>query len=142
MKFTSEDLMKAMGLQVGDRIHLFEDKARDFDEGIYQIIKEQSNDYPTYYVFENINDSDDRYSIKSLIDLDFEILPRQKRVGDLECNHDCGNCPLRILPSCKGCGIKTLYKILEAYKMVTKDEDYFDQEIHDLLKARLDKEVE
>lgn len=130
MKFTSEDLMKAMGLSVGDRV-----KINDY-EHIFEVVKEERG-----ITLQHI---EQRYysNIANLIDQDFEILPRPKLVGDLECNHDCGNCPLRILPSCKGCGIKTLYKILEAYKMISKDEDFFDKEIYDLLKSRLDKEVE
>lgn len=163
MKFTSEDLMKAMGLQVGDRIRLFEDKIREWDEAVYELVKNEQDDYPTYYSFVNIEDSDDRFNIHYFIDLEYEILPRPKRVGDLKCGFkkelggigSCTTCPVRIICghyTCKdelGAG-DTLYEYLETYKKKIKeeyddeDEDYndFDQEIYDLLKARLDKEVE
>jgi hypothetical protein len=128
MKFTSEDLMKAMGLSVGDRVKIHDD--------IYEV---KQSVLDTIYLRNDF--LDDELKIVDLIDLDYEILPRPKRVGDLECNHDCSNCPLRIIPSCRGCGSKTLYKILETYKTLSKDDDKFDQEIYDLLKARLDKVV-
>lgn len=129
MKFTSEDLMKAMGLSVGDRVRL--------NKRIYEVEKGEDDVY-----FNSVDDGikEPLYNVIILY-TDYEILPIPKRVGDLECDSDCNNCPLRILPSCKGCGIKTLYKILEVYKTTSKYDGYFDQEIYDLLKTRLDKEV-
>ena len=130
MKLTSEDLMKAMGLQVGDRIRI--------------------NDKPDNYIVE-LNEcgipcvKDEhlgiRFEMTYLIDRKVEILPRPKRVGQLTCREikDCRTCPLWWI-----CFIKikakdemetSLYEMLESF-VVT------DQEIHDLLKTRLDKEVE
>ena len=120
MKFTSEDLMKAMGLQVGDTIKL-NGKTHTFTA------KKDGT-----LICKNV--------LKQLIDQEFEILPRPKRVGQLTCREikDCRTCPLQWL-----CFIKideknemetSLYGMLESF-VVT------DQEIHDLLKARLDKEV-
>ena len=74
--------------------------------------------------------------------LDFEILPRPKRVGELKCGElECQECPLRTIRCDKDdIDIKdcSLYYILESVLVGAE----FDQEIYDLLKARLDKEVE
>lgn len=158
MKFTSEDLMKAMCLQVGDKVKV-------------KYVDGQFNEtFETYEIKQGAGDTymqsiDDGFidSLAYLIDQDFEILPRPKRVGDLKCGFkkelggigSCTTCPVRIICghyTCKdelGAG-DTLYEYLETYKKKIKeeydyeDEDYndFDQEIYDLLKARLDKEVE
>lgn len=123
MRFTSEDLMKAMCLQVGDRVKL--------GERVFPII---IKDEDIYY-------QDDRgyfHSIVMLIDQDFEILPRPKRVGDLKCEDlDCTYCPMKCL-NCLDSIDKpeTIYGRLERWF-----EHYKDQEIYDLLKARLDKVV-
>ena len=129
MKFTSEDLMKAMRLQVGDRIKCAINE--------YTIVK--INDEVFYEREGNV------YSMVNLVNRDFEILPRPKRVGDLKCDDiphsDCIICPIKILCLDYGDANKQLfYEILEDYK--SKSGEHFDQEIYDLLKARLDKEVE
>lgn len=122
MKFTSEDLMKAMGLQVGDTIKL-NGKTHTFTA------KKDGT-----LICKNV--------LKQLIDQEFEILPRPKRVGDLKCTDEieCKYCPLR-MANCTRTKNSTLYQILEEIKGIALSGDYFDQEIHDLLKARLDKEV-
>lgn len=131
MKFTSEDLMKAMGLQVGDRISTI-----------------TANGAPTIYDINKISGSifyekeGNVYSLINLIDREYEILPKPKRVGDLMCDcQSCANCPLRMIDCFDEFGNDfsnmTLYEILNF-----KNEDNNDQEIYDLLKARLDKEVE
>ena len=129
MKFTSEDLMNAMGLQVGDRVKVSGDFGHIFD-----VVKEERG-----IILQHL---EQRYysDLVNIIDQDIEILPRPKRVGDLKCkeNKDCRTCPL-----CWICFIKideknemqtTLYEMLESFAVK-------DQEIYDLLKARLDKEV-
>ena len=126
MKFTSEDLMKTMGLQVGDRV-----KIKNY---IYVIDK----DYILIHE-EGLASQYSYTSIRGLIDLDYEILPRPKRVGDLKCDKECNNCPLRALESCNMFGRLTLYELLEK---VYNDWENKDKEIYDLLKARLDKVVE
>lgn len=129
MKFTSEDLMKAMGLQVGDKIKI--DLGYTFEivqNGKIISLKRLGEDYYT--------------DLEFLVDTEFEILPRPKRVGDLKCGEidDCSKCPIRTLPCCNkvDCKSRTLYKLLNMW-----NDEYtsFDQEIYDLLKARLDKEV-
>ena len=126
-KFTSKDLMKAMGLQVGDRIKCAINE--------YTIVK--INDEVFYEREGNV------YSMVNLVNRDFEILPRPKRVGDLTCKdvsvESCNKCPIRCICNVELTSDTTpFYEILEDFKYDT----IFDQEIYDLLKARLDKEME
>lgn len=126
MKFTSEDLMKAMGLQVGDRIKCAINE--------YTIVK--INDEVLYQREGN------GYSLVNLVGREIEILPRPKRVGDLKCSDDdtsnCRKCPLFVLcHASREYDNKRLYDVLDNWLKSSKD-----QEIYDLLKARLDKEVE
>lgn len=125
MKFTSEDLIKAMGLQVGDRIRIN-------DGNIFKVISDDT-----------IQSIESEYCtcLSYIIDHKYEILPRPKRVGDLKCEElGCMTCPLRILSHCgKSKGQEdNLYKILNYWN---NEYPNFDQEIYDLLKKRLDKEV-
>jgi hypothetical protein len=134
MKFTSEDLIKAMGLQVGDRVKVtFKDDT--IEE--YEIIKYDNGNIILHDDFHGYDDH-----IGYLLDQEIEILPRPKRVGDLKCDDFAGcdyGCPLMWL-CCNhrheghGCNI-SLYNVLDFYEID-------DQEIYDLLKARLDKVVE
>lgn len=130
MKFTSEDLMKAMGLSVGDRIKVANDKTYTIitDDDVSILLKCDTRFEDTL--------------LESIVDIDYEILPRPKRIGDMLCDDFEGcdyGCPLEWL--C--CNVKhidhncdiSLYNVLNIYKID-------DQEIYDLLKARLDKEVE
>ena len=135
MKFTSEDLMKAMGLQVGDRV-------RVFDKGMIATF-EVTNDYGLFRVdCVDIPNARTGYELHHILDLDFEILLRPKRVGDLKCgSFECKDCPVRAI--CNFNNIEdNLYKELETYKEHCIENDTFDQEIYDLLKARLNKVVE
>lgn len=130
MKFTSEDLMKAMGLQVGDYIRI---GTKELEKYTFSVDDEDG----LMLVYEGYE-----YPIGYLLDHDFEILPRPKRVGDLKCGElECMSCPLRILSHCsKSRGREdALYKILNYWN---NEYPIFDQEIYDLLKARLDKVVE
>lgn len=125
MKFTSEDLMKAMGLQVGDKIKFYNE--------VFTIVEIPNNI--------GIENDTGLYNIDILLNKDFEILPRPKRVGDLICDcQSCANCPLRMIDCFDEFGNDfsnmTLYEILNF-----KNEDNNDQEIYNLLKARLDKVV-
>lgn len=132
MKFTSEDLMKAMGLKIGDRVKI--DLGYTFEivqNGKIISLERLGEGYYT--------------DLEFLVDTDFEILPRPKRVGELKCgeireNKECYKCPLRSICATLPTGSKkTLYDMLETYKLDKCS--YSDQEIYDLLKARLDKEV-
>jgi hypothetical protein len=56
---------------------------------------------------------------------------------------ECDKCPLRMVQGCENVLAKyTLYQCFEKIKDYNENNGSFDQEIHDLLKARLDKEVE
>ena len=127
MKFTSEDLMKAMCLSIGDKIKV--------NNKIYTIAK--STECEGAWV--GYEDDVDWHNLQYLVNgYDYEILPRLKRVGDLTCNYykDCDNCPLRILFCDRQTDDEdTLYDILNRW-----NNEYvnFDQEIYDLFKARLD----
>ena len=129
MKFTSEDLMKAMRLQVGDRV-----KVGEYNE-TFELMK--STEGKWRLISKNCSIVD----LIWLVDKDYEILPRPKRVGDLKCkDFECAKCHLRCLPHCNQMSNakKTLFNILNGWN----EYDTFDQEIYDLLKARLDKVVE
>ena len=121
MKFTYEDLAKAMGLKVGDRI-----KCAD---NIYVL----NNDYTIR------NEEEYDVYVLYLIDKDFEILPPKKKIGELKCDgFRCEKCPLRVLNhSVRHSDREKLYDILENF-----NELFHDQEIYDIIKKRLDKEVE
>lgn len=72
--------------------------------------------------------------------VDKEKSTKPKRVGDLKCSNEikCEQCPLRLI--CKFLDfvyVDSLYNVLEIFK----ENEFFDQEIYDLLKARLDREV-
>ena len=135
MKFTSEDLMKVMGLAIGDRIkepngailELYRDTAQ---KPHWKVIESKPGVMPFNMI-----------AFEYIYDTEYEILPRPKRVGDLRCNkQECEKCYLRCLPFCNQYNYskKTLYSVLNEWNQYNN----FDQEIHDLLKARLDKEVE
>lgn len=121
MKFTSEDLAKAMGLKIGDKIKVNWPKGNK----IYKITE--------YY---ELRDQEDFYiRLTEIINQDYEILPRKKKVGELICKEvGCTHCPLYKF-MCRGNSSDDLYTILSNNY---KD----DKEAYDLLKARLDKEIE
>lgn len=138
MKFTNEDLLKSMGLKVGDRIKLQKDDKK------YTLIDGSNYENFDKYIFVSYNKDSDEwnsvYDLTYIIDkeMEYEILPKSKKVGDLKCDVDikCEKCPLRYI-MCEGCAEDSLYEVLER----TTKEDVFDKEIYDLLKTRLDKEV-
>ena len=139
MKFTSEDLMKAMGLSVGDRVRVKYETLDD--QQVYETYEIKQCENRIY-----LENDDYQECMEFLVDTDYEILPRPKRVGELTCNSlECSNCPLKML--CRISEVSHFYKcnLYEALDDLLKNDvqpDIFDQEIHDLLKARLDKEVE
>lgn len=134
MKFTSEDLMKAMGLRVGDKIKIDLDYTFEIVQNEKIISLERLGE--GYYT-----------DLEFLVDTEFEILPRPKRVGDLKCEYyvNCDDgCPL--------CWLCTHYDRNMLSKEIREDFNLYDilnahdfdfaDEIHNLLKARLDKVVE
>lgn len=130
MKFTSEDLMKAMGLKVGDRV-----RCNELVGTVFEVIKMDNGSIALDGL------QAEWHSIHELIDKDIEIIPRPKRIGDLKCKDFkvCNKCPFkafRILDACIGNEDQTLYEKLEFFDIK------FDQEIYDILEARLNKEIE
>ena len=126
MKFTSEDLMKAMGLQVGDRVKI---------AGHIYIVKHLENIKRVILKDDKINHE---ILLSDIVDAEYDVLPRTKRVGENLCKQYCNGCPLIVL-QCFGDDTKNkpLYEVLDY-----TTPRYQDQEIYDLLKARLDKVVE
>ena len=120
-------------LNIGDRIKI----SVANNEFIYEIRLNAENK-PYLLNEQNLINCGD---VHSLIDMDIEILPKPKRVGDILCKDcECVECHLRCLPYCNQLdnGKKTLFNTLNSWN----EYDTLDQEIHDLLKARLDKVVE
>lgn len=133
MKKTSKEFMEWLGLSIGDRIKV-EDVVYTINNlYILESFVNATNQPFAHYECVHI-------SILVRDDVEYEILPRPKRVGDLKCDDYEGcdyGCPLMWL-CCNAqkehnCDI-TLYNVLDFYEID-------DQEIYDLLKTRLDKEL-
>ena len=132
MKKTSEEFMEWLGLKIGDKVKFLDD---------IWVIKYDKNEVHEVYLHRKYGGYDQILWLTELIDRDIDILPQPKRVGDLKCEDfkDCFNCPLkafRLADICIGTDNQTLYEKLEEFDI------RIDQEIYNLLKARLDKEVE
>lgn len=132
MEFTSKDLIKAMGLAMGDRIKVIFEFT---DEEIFEITESVQG---TIYL-QAINDFYSQAELGDLIGKKFEIISRPKKIGELMCQEygekKCKSCPIRAI-CVDDYTDDTLYnKLKYAHKFAQ------DQEIYDLLKARLDKEV-
>lgn len=124
MKFTNNDLAKAMGLEIGDRV-----RVRCADGSIY--IYKLNSDYSLSYNRAHIH-------LDSIIELDYEIIPRTKKVGELICRDiSCADCPLRAMDCGGERNDESLYDKLECTFA-----DINDKEIYDIVKSRLDKEAE
>lgn len=122
MKYTSEMLMKAMGLQVGDKIKFYNE--------VFTIVEIPNNI--------GIENDTGLYNIDILLNKDYEILPKLKRVGDLKCGDfkDCNKCPLVLC-----CDLIDGFSTKDTFDEILETLIIRDQEIYDLLKARLDKVV-
>lgn len=132
MKFTSENLLKSMGLQVGDEVEIIFPAHTE----TYTVCKDSSGCIILHEI-----DCDLEEDLGYLLDQEYKILLRQKRIGDTLCKDcECAECHLRCLPHCNPLdnAKETLFNILDGWNKY----DTFDQEIHDLLKARLYEEVE
>ena len=123
-KFTNEDLIKTKKALV--------EIIRYNTEEIYDNGVEIGYENPL---------QDECYSISKALEELERLLPKPKKVGDLMCKEqECRTCPIRFICRENRHINNTLYFNLELYK---KDQSiHYDQRIYDLLKARLDKEVE
>ena len=75
MKFTSEDLMKAMGLQVGDRVKT--------NNEILELFMDNENQLRWKIIESKVFFDLKFLTFEYIYNIDYEILPRPKRVGDL-----------------------------------------------------------
>ena len=141
MKKTHKDLLEWLGLKVGDVIRFNDSPNKWIVANEEYITLDPKVDRYIDGVFKRV----DQLPITHLIEMEFNILPKPERVGDLKCgeiseNKECSKCPLRSICATLSTGRKTtLYEMLEIYKL--DKGSYLDQEIYDLLKARLDREV-
>lgn len=125
MKFTSEDLMKAMGLKVGDRVKM--------PFGMDEVVCKLNDNYQLCF-----EDVDNYLTLENLLNKEYEILPAPKRVGDRICDQFCAGCPLVALQCfSEEKEKKSLFLVLD--ETLNRHND---PEIYDLLKSRLDMEVE
>lgn len=119
MRFTRKELAQAMGLKPGDKIRVWKTIFTINDE--YSFISD--NGYPA--------------SPAIFIDEEFEIVQAKKNVGEKLCmDFDCNKCPLFVI-NCDNSINSSLYEKLEQTFA-----DVNDDELYNILKARLDKEVE
>lgn len=134
MKFTSEDLMKAMGLQVGDRVEI--------GKAIYKVdYDKHSNDY-YFKALETGRGDENLYCVIDL-KLEYQILPKPKRVGDLKCDGKCPFCKCIFVCTSEVNALdKTLYEVLELGIATFKTPKRITDAIYKVVKDELDKEVE
>lgn len=123
MKFTSKQLIEAMGLKEEDVI-LCQDKEYIIKEN--ELVSKDERDGIGWEII---------LGIDYLLDKDFEIVKPKKKVGEQFCGAIyCNKCPLvRCCIETEQC---TLYENLEGW-----NKEYNDKKIYDILKSRLDKEV-
>jgi hypothetical protein len=129
MRFTSKDLMTAMGLKKGDTICITATGLLFSEDIICKVCSDNNSAW--------LETKDSKISLDSLIGMEFDIIP--DILGHALCmDTDCNKCPLRMLDCSDMNGDmmqdKTLYEILDY-----QNEFYPDKEIYDLVKARLDK---
>ena len=123
MKFTNKDLANAMGLKVGDKIKLEEMILKVTNN--YRLEKQENKKVLPLWLLVDT-------------DKDFEIVKPKKKVGEQICREiECPYCPLRGV-CYEADATLTLFDVLEDTNIKMCN----DKEIYDILKARLDKEVE
>lgn len=129
MKFTSKDLMNAMGLKKGDTIRIAATGLLFSEDIVCKVCSDNNAAW--------LETKDSKISLDSLIGMEFEVV--SDSIGHTVCKDwHCHKCPLRMLTGCESVNPDmTLYQCLE----YIKDDigELFDQEIYDLIKARLDK---
>lgn len=120
MKITSEDLAKLLGIKIGDKIINSKGEVADVIEGYIL-------DFHPW-----------RIGLYIIIDEEFEIVRPKKKLGEKLCEEiGCDECPLLRLNCPMQVVESSLYEILKDWYEINKD-----KEIYNILKARLDKEVE
>lgn len=120
-RLTSKDLAQAMGLKPGDKIKLNNGEIAKVTED-YEL-----DFYPL------------KTSLSVIIDEEFEISPRKKKIGELTCEEiSCEKCPMEAIY----CGTFRLKKDVLYDVLSEWFKECNDKEIYDILKARLDMEVE
>ena len=135
MKFTTSDLVKHLGFEVGDEVALISG---------YKYELKETKDEEGYILV----DADGfTMSVADLIDLEFEHYKRKKKVGEKKCCEfaNCNTCPL----SCLNCdaidsferGSWPLYKILNE-TFYSCDIGNSEDPIYKAFRSKLDKEVE
>lgn len=141
MKFTSEDFMQCLGIEVGDKVKI--ESLEPYKDGTY------TKKYEVYDVVYDdffgfiLSSKNDKFPITNIIGHNFDIIPKPKKVGELTCEEcSCAYCPMKMI--CMNEipleTSNTLYDVLDNL-LDDSISDFFDQEIYDLLKDRLDKEV-
>lgn len=128
MKFTSGDLLRVLGLKVGDVI-----KTSVGD--IFEIVEVNF----IYLYLKNAEGRAIAWQSNYLIDLEFEILPPVKKVGDMRCKdfEVCKECPLRFI-NCRNSDNQVLFDI---FKDLKENLCLVDEEIEAIIEKRLNKEV-
>ena len=110
MKFTSEDLMKAMGLQIGDIIEIF--IPASCQEEKYEICQ-RNNDDLIYAKSVKYGIQVQLYSLISDY-TQYKILQKPKRVGENICNRNCPTCPCIFVCNEEVNAVnKNLYEVLD-----------------------------
>ena len=139
MKFTSEDLMKAMGLQVGDIIEIFLCSSCQYEK--YEICQ-RNNDDLIYAKSVKYGIQVQLYSLISDY-TQYKILPRPKRVGENICNGNCPTCPCIFVCNEEVNAVnKTLYEVLdEGIKTFVNLNVSLKNQVYNAIKEQLDKEV-
>lgn len=133
MKFTSQDLIKAMGLQVGDKLKFID---VSFDNHIYQLVLENNE----YLIRTDLNET---LPLNKLINRGFKILPKPKKVGENICNGNCPTCPCIFVCNEEVNAVnKTLYEVLdEGIKTFVNLNVSLKSKVYNAIKENLDKEV-
>lgn len=141
--FTSQDLMKAIGLQVGDRVKIkFEvsniiDVTITTEERILNIVYDN-------HLGVGLEHNGVIVPIERILNRGFKILPKPKRVGENICNGNCPTCPCIFVCNEEVNAVnKTLYEVLdEGIKTFKNLNGSLQNQVYNAIKEQLDKEVE
>lgn len=136
MKYTAKDLLKAMGLKVGDLVKM--KWAFNSDFCYYRITED--------FAFQNIQTKAKQH-ISAIVDnYEYEKIEQTGTYGNARCSWngiECKNCPLRMLP----CGMTNPYRkklkdIWEQIKQSNVTSGFEeDNDINRIIKQRLDQYI-